>query len=98
MWFIGGNLQEYFVQAGLNPYLIGFIKLSIHIIVNSYIGVPLMFSQFGDWVHMERPVKPLGYLSFLDKGLPNRWVRIAVVVLYVGLYLLGGYLNSLKDD
>lgn len=95
MWFIGGNLQVYFVRDELDPYLVSFIKLVVHITVNSYIGVPLMFSQFGEWVHLPRPVQQKGILVILDEGLPNRWVRIAVVAGYILINVLAGFLKSL---
>lgn len=91
VWFVGGNLQVYFIADNLNPYLIGFIKLSVHITVNSYIGVPLMFSQFGDWIHMDRPLKPVGLMAILDRGFPKRWYRLALVFCYITINLLSGF-------
>lgn len=53
-----------------------------------------MFSQFGEWIHMDRPLKPVGFLSYLDQGLPNRWFRIFVVIGYILINLLAGALQS----
>jgi hypothetical protein len=98
VWFIGGSLQRYFLEAQLDPYLISAIKLVVHITVNSYIGVPLMFSQFGEWVHMARSAKPMSPYGDLDRGLPNRASRIAVVSAYIALNLLSGFIRSNSES
>ncbi len=50
MWLVGGNIAPYLLFAGLDKYLVLYICIWINVIINSYVGVPLMHAQFGDWL------------------------------------------------
>jgi hypothetical protein len=76
---------------------------TFNVIVNSYIALPLMLSQFGDWLNMPRPVdrpakdKSRGTFSkcrisfkFLDVGLSFP-MKILFVVVYVAVNVMLGY-------
>lgn len=92
VWQVGGALDLYLIPTGMSIFAIAFIKLAIHITINSYIGVPLMFFLFGDWLNLPRPVKGVSYIRFLEFGV-LRPVRYAIVVVYTLSCLLGGLLS-----
>lgn len=84
VWQVGGAIDPYLLNAGLENYIYTrtFIKLCINICVNNYVGVPLMYSLFGNWLHMPRPTKQLRYIRFLDVGLLKVY-RYLLVLGYV---------------
>lgn len=72
------------VQYKLNTLLASFICTFINILVNTYVGVPLMHAQFGDWLKaQERTFEKWTLLQFLDSGFsrPVQYVLLAVYCL-----------------
>jgi hypothetical protein len=73
----------------------------INVIITSYIGVPLMHSQFGEWLNLDRPQpQPLvrdcsvGYMwglvtNALDAGF-SQGMRVALLLIYVAINILCG--------
>lgn len=47
---MGANLAKYMYAAGMNPFLVIYIQVFMNVGTNVYIGVPLMHSQFGEWL------------------------------------------------
>ena len=62
------------------------------VVVNIYIGLPLMTLFFGTWLRIPR--SSLGdmrsWVAILDSGL-NPWQRIAVMTIYFGAILGYGF-------
>lgn len=91
VWQVGFGLAPYVAATGIDPLLTTFILTVVNVTVNSYLGVPLMHSQFGEWLNMSRPVKPhYPWLAFLDNGL-SFLGQLALVGFYLLMNLLGGY-------
>jgi antibiotic biosynthesis monooxygenase (ABM) superfamily enzyme len=82
VWQVGGAIDPYLIDAGLENFLYTrtFIKLCINICINNYVGVPVMYSLFGSWLHTPRPVKSITYIRFLEVGLLKvyRYLLVAV--------------------
>mmetsp|Transcript_33974 Transcript_33974/g.74827 ORF Transcript_33974/g.74827 Transcript_33974/m.74827 type:complete len:90 (+) Transcript_33974:152-421(+) len=85
----------------MSPLLSTLITSFINVFLNSYIGLPLMQSQFGEWLRMPRtpPVSCsasvtgiASSLDFLDVGL-SRWGQLALVTVYYGTLLTFSVLN-----
>ena len=91
VWQVGGALEPYLLPTGMPFNAIAFIKLSINLVINSYIGLPLMMSQFGEWLHMPRTSYSWPYIRFLDKGLVWQFKYI-LVICYITANLLAGRL------
>jgi hypothetical protein len=104
---MGGSLAPYLVEAGVNKYLITYIIVFMNVGTNAYVGVPIMHSQFGDWLRL-RNTKwsskiESGRFHFmremfgtiadaLDSGLPV-YMRWIVVVVYFTLNIAFGIVN-----
>lgn len=106
VWQGGSNISPYITrQVTLNSYLLLFLLTCFNVFVNTYVALPLMLSQFGDWLNMPRPLvraaekpmimPPLGpfriSFKFLDVGLSFRW-KILFVVVYVVVNIMFGFL------
>jgi hypothetical protein len=103
VWLIGGNLTPYFLAAGLDHYLVNFIAVVINVFVNSFIGVPLMQSQFGDWLQ-QKTIRPTGsshssssspscwspVALVLRSGFPRAWMQMVALIVYVAICVLCG--------
>ena len=83
----------------MDDHLLLFIVTCINVFINSYIALPLMLSQFGDWLHMPRVPRlsdgktknKLLLLDFFEDGLSFPF-KIAFVLVFIAINLLLGYL------
>ena len=92
-WQISANLLPYWISTGMSAYCFVLINNTISVTTNNYLGVPLMYSQFGDWLMIDRPLHPLPYIGFLDKGLP-RYMQVVWAIIYFGLNIIFAVLNK----
>jgi hypothetical protein len=104
VWQAGGNIAPYITrQVNLNSYFLMFIMTCFNVTINTYIALPLMLSQFGEWLNMPRPtVRPVKKTSqgvfsrfrisfkFLDVGLSFE-LKILFVLVYVAVNVMLGY-------
>jgi len=94
VWLLGINFYPYLYVSGINDVVVVFIASVVNVFLNSYIGVPLMHSQFGRWLHMSRPIHPLPYIGFLDCGF-SKFYQVTLLVFWVLMnVLLGNMLSS----
>lgn len=91
MWQVGVNLGPYLHKAGIHPFLSLLILVVLNVSIVSYIGVPLMVSQFGHWLAMDRPRYRKNVIGFLDAGLPYN-IKMLVVLTYLAINILCGAL------
>jgi predicted signal transduction protein with EAL and GGDEF domain len=69
------------------------ISTVLTVVFNSYVGVPLMHSQFGEWLRQERVVaNEKGCSRILDTGLRVSG-RIAVLLVWWSFALVTGSLG-----
>ena len=69
-----------------------FISTFITVLVNIYIGLPLMHLFFGPWLRVPRGAQSdmAPWVVMLDVGL-KRWQRILLIVVYYGFSLGFGW-------
>jgi len=91
VWQIGYNLVPILiVGAGLSPIVARIVSTVVTVTTNTYIGVPLMHSQFGDWLTCDEfRSKRSTTFEFLDVGL-SRTMQVIVLIIFSTLVLLGG--------
>ena len=58
IWLAGVPLGGSLSSLGLDPWLVLVLSVIMSVFVNSYIGVPLMLSQFGDWLRAPSSSSP----------------------------------------
>ncbi len=100
---MGGNVAHYLALDGVHPVAIGAITVTINVILNNFVGVPLMRAQFEHWLHQPRPAKPYWpWLSVFDTGFAiykpsGKLAAGLVIAIYYGLNLGFGFAR-LKSD
>ena len=92
VWSIAGSIVPLMTNSHINIAFALFISTFITVLVNIYIGLPVMQLLFGNWLRIPRksPVEMGVWISILDSGLKN-WQRIVVVSIYYGLSLAFGF-------
>ena len=89
VWQVGGNLAPYVGRSGqLPPLVVTLVVIAVAVSFNSYIGVPLVHSMFGDWLLVPRPAHPpapYSYIAFLDSGISSKYVQVLLVLIFYGL-------------
>ena len=94
VWQLGGNLFKILVgEARLQLDVVICLTTMVTVGFTSYVGVPLMHSEFGEWLHQERVIDQNDYLSFLDTGLNQRG-QIFVLLAWCTFTLLTGYFSQ----
>ena len=84
-WLLVANFTPILTQFNhVNSYGITFIIPTLTVIINTYIGTPLMQVQFGHWLLLPRPFSPINYL---DVGFPKP-MQILMCAIYFG-FLIG---------
>lgn len=77
--------------------MILFTTTFITVLVNIYIGLPLMTLFFGSWLRIPRP--PVGDMStigaLLDAGLTH-YQRLTLMLVYFGILLGYGFWRNYK--
>ena len=94
VWQLGGNLLQILEGSAHLEWNIAIVISTVMTVVfNSYVGVPLMHSQFGEWLCQERVmVKEKSCFNFLDTGLSVPG-RVAVLIVWWSFTLITGYLD-----
>ena len=89
VWKVGGEIKQYLIT--LNPMVATLISVMITVSITNYVGVPLMHSQFGDWLNAPRDARDTKYfiLSVLDVGFPKP-IQYLILIVYFGLHILFG--------
>jgi hypothetical protein len=59
------------------------------VVFNGYVGSPLMQSQFGEWLRLDRTVDENDWFKFLDVGLTKAG-RVTVLIVWLLFTLLTG--------
>jgi hypothetical protein len=59
------------------------------VVFTSYVGVPIMYLEFGEWLHQERIVDEKDCLSFLDTGLKPRGQVLLLLAWFAFCFLTG---------
>lgn len=92
VWSISGTLIPIIGSRDVNIGLILLTTTFITVLVNIYIGLPLMTLFFGSWLRVPRP--PVGEMSawgaILDSGLKG-WQRLLLMLLYFSIILGYGF-------
>jgi hypothetical protein len=97
VWSISGTLIPILGGRGINIGLILFITTFTTVLVNIYIGLPLMTLFFGSWLRIPRP--PVAEMStmgaILDAGL-SHYQRLLFMLFYFGIVLGYGFWKYFK--
>ena len=92
VWSISGTLIPVFQRSRINIALALIATTFTTVLVNIYIGLPLMTLFFGSWLRIPRV--PIGemrpWVAILDSGL-KPWHRMAVMFIYFGTILGYGF-------
>jgi antibiotic biosynthesis monooxygenase (ABM) superfamily enzyme len=71
VWQEGGNLNPYIYKTKIDFFLALFFTVCVSVTVSTYVGVPLMQSQFGAWLH-HAPSRPSPTVAPLLYAYPQR--------------------------
>ena len=92
VWSVSGSLIPIMSGANVFIVLMAFTTTFVTVLINIYIGLPIMQLLFGQWLRVPRsPIGELSYLHLLlDVGL-NKWQRLLVMFIYYGLCVAFGF-------
>jgi hypothetical protein len=71
------------------------LSTAMTVVFNSYVGSPLMQSQFGEWLRMDRTVEGNDWFKFLDIGLTKEG-RMLVLIVWTLFTIFTGFFGIIR--
>ena len=92
VWSISGTLTPIMLGIKVNIALLLFTTTFVTVLVNIYIGLPLLNLLFGNWLRVPRPSQGEmeWWVAMLDMGL-KRWQRVLIVLVYYSFSIGFGF-------